>query len=77
MPSSRGSSDPGIELVSSVAPALHVDSLSPSHQGSPTYTPRILKSIKCCKFKRPVPQSQELISKNGMEIEETRVDKFQ
>ena len=69
--------DPGIELVSSVATALKVDSLLPSHQGSPTYTPRILKRIKCCKSKWADLQSQKLISKTGMWIEETRVDKFQ
>ena len=38
MPSSRGSSDPGIEPVSPASPALQVDSLLLSHQGSPFTT---------------------------------------
>ena len=35
MPSSRGSSDPGIKSASPAAPALRVDSLPLSHEGSP------------------------------------------
>jgi len=42
MPPSRGSSDPGIESVSPASPALQVDSLLLSHQGSPFTTYLIL-----------------------------------
>ena len=35
MPSSRGFSRPGIEPTYAVSPELPVDSLLPSHQGSP------------------------------------------
>ena len=53
MPSSRGFSNPGIETVSSAAPALQVDSLPLSQQGSLT------QPVRDFKKQPPPPQKKQ------------------